>query len=96
MAAYTVPAGKIAVHNKTLVANVVDAVSFERDPDQVEVLTDGAAVLYVTTNGTTPTIGGQDCWIIPAVACARVIPHNGNQAVRLLSAGTPKYSVTAV
>jgi hypothetical protein len=97
MAEYNVMADEVAVHDKTLAANVVDAVNFARDPQFVEILSDGAAKVYVTVDGTEPTVGGGNGYILPAVPCARRLTHGGNpRAVRLISAGTPMYSVTAV
>ncbi len=95
MAAYNIPAAKRAAHSKTLAAGVADAVSFETDPRTVEILTDGAAALFVTVDGSVPAVNGDNCYILPAFPCVRVIAHGGDQPVRLISAGTPTYSVTA-
>lgn len=109
MASYTVPAGHVGVHAKTLVASAVDTVTFVlgstsspgwgRMPKMVEVLTDGAADIYVTVNGATPTVAGTDCYRVPAAAGSTVIDVNAADAsapvvVKLISAGTPAYSVS--
>ena len=97
MASHVVAAGDIAVHDVTLVAGVVESVTFTDDPQQVEVVTDGAAKTYVTTDGSTPTIGGGKTYVIPAVPCARTIRHwKKVAAVQLLSNGAPTVSVTLV
>ena len=97
MADYSIAADARAVHNKTLVATTVDTVTCARDPRAVEILSDGAAKIYVTVDGSTPTVGGTKTWIVPAVPCARVIPHDRADApVKLISPGTPTYSVTVV
>lgn len=96
MAVYTIAAGKVAVHDKTLAGSTVDAVNFAEDPGEIEILTDGAAALYFTIDGTTPTVSGASTYVLPAVACSRTIKHPGTQPVRLISSGTPKYSVMVV
>ncbi len=110
MAEYTVPAGHIGVHEKTAVAGVVDTVTFEvgsasapgwarRLPRQVEILTDGAADMYVTVDGSTPVAAATDCHRVPAAAGATVIDVQDDDArdavvVKLISSGTPVYSVS--
>lgn len=94
MAVYNVGTGKVGVHDKTLAANVVDAVNFADDPGEVEIVSDGAAKLYVTVDGTAPTVSGDATYLLPAVPCSRVIAHPGDpRAVKLISVGTPVYSV---
>ncbi len=109
MAEYAVPSGHIGAHAKTLVGNVVDTVTFQtgspsspgwgRMPKQIEVLSDGADDIYVTTNGSTPTIGGTHCYRIPPLPGASVIDVQDEDrldavVVKLLSDGTPTYSVS--
>lgn len=109
MADYGVPAGHVGAHAKTLVAAAVDTVTFELGstgtpgwagvPKTVEVLSDGAADMYVTTNGSVPTVGGSHCYRVPALAGATVIDVRDSDAtdevvVKLISAGTPTYSVS--
>lgn len=96
MATYSVAASKVAAHNKTLVANTVDTVQFVEGPTRVTIISDGAAAIYVTVDGTTPTIGGSSTYLIPAVACAREIHAIGVAEVKLISSGTPTYSVEAM
>lgn len=109
MAAYEVPAGHVGVHEKALVAATVDTVTFVpgssgapgwgRLPRRVEVLTDGAAAVYVTVDGSTPTVAGTNCYPVPAMAGATVIDVADSDptdavVVKLISAGTPVYSVS--
>jgi hypothetical protein len=92
-----VAAGKVGAHAKTLVASTVDTVTFADDLDTVEVLSDGAAALYFTADGTTPVIGDDACWELPAGATsARTVPvpTAGGSVIKLISTGTPKYSVS--
>lgn len=97
MASFQVPAGAIAVHDKTLVANVADTVTFADDCSQIEVTSDGAAALYFTTDGTTATVGGSHCYELPAGAASSLTVEAlrpSGSVVSLISTGTPKYSVT--
>ncbi len=109
MAGYTVAVGEIGAHAKTLAASTVDTVTFTlgsatapgwaRVPKKVEVLTDGAADIYVTIDGSTPTVAGANCYRMPAFPGATVIDVRDSDptdavVVQLISAGTPVYSVS--
>jgi len=95
MASYAVADDEVAKH-ATLVASTVDTVTFDPDPEYVEVASrDGAAEIYFTTDGSTPTVGGQNCYVVPAFPSARTARHGATGgAVKLISSGTPAYSVT--
>lgn len=87
----------------TLVASVVTTVSFPGAgaPSRVEVLNvDGAAEIYVSVDGTNPTVGGDGYWVLPAaIGSLEVDPHtpaSGSATVKLISAGTPKVSVSVM
>lgn len=104
------PSGHVGVHAKTLAAGVVDTVSFQlgvdtgspgwgRMPRAVEIITDGVADIYVTVDGSAPTVAGTHCYRVPAAAGATVLdvrsPDPQDQViVKLVSAGTPTYSVS--
>lgn len=100
MGSYTIGAGKRAAHDKVLVASTVDTVTLTDDADVVEVITDGTAKVYVTVDGSTPAAGGDTTHLMPASSggsVVREIPVSGDPgsiAVKLISAGTPMYSVT--
>jgi endonuclease YncB( thermonuclease family) len=97
VASYTVAAGLVGAHAKTLVANTVDTVTFTAtDVDEVEVLTDGTAAVYFTVDGSTPTVAGAGMWGIPAAPAARTVQvgTSGVTVVKVISAGTPLYSVS--
>ncbi len=109
MADYTVPNGHVGVHEKALVASTVDTVTYAlgtpgtagaaRVPQAVEVYSDGAANIYVTVDGSAPTVAGTHCWRVPAVAGASVISvadavPGDAVVVKLISSGTPTYSVS--
>jgi hypothetical protein len=96
VASYSAAAGDVAVHDKTLVASTVDTVTFTDDLDRVEVISDGAAALYFTTDGSTPTVSGAKCWpLLSGVANTLNVQVDtaGGTVVKLISSGTPKYSV---
>lgn len=101
MATYTVASGERGVHAKTLVANTADTVTFTgRDCNQVEVVSDGTAALYVTVDGvTTATVAGVKTDVLPtSVPSVRVLNVTiaGATVVSLISSGTTTYSVTEV
>lgn len=98
MANYTVAAGEHGAYAKTLVASTVDTVTFtDRDLDTVEVFSSGAVAVYVTVDGSTPTVGGAATWELPAGGPAVrtiTVPTAGATVVKLISASTPVYSVS--
>jgi hypothetical protein len=109
MASYTVTSGNIAAHAKTLAAGVIDTVTFALGdphalgwanlPKSVEILTDGAADIYVTVDGSDPAVGGANCYRLPAFAGATVLDVRDSNpsdpvVVKLISAGAPQYSVS--
>ena len=93
MADYTVGEDEVAVHNKTLVASAVDTVTFFDALEAIEVISDGAAKIYVTTDGSAPTVAGANTRVIPATICARVIRMSSGKSVKLISSGSPTYSI---
>lgn len=94
MASATVATAK----HLTLAASTVDSITFSVNPKTVEVLNrDGAAAIFFTVDGSTPTVGGDDCFAVPAAAGAALAvdaPSTTGTVVKLISAGTPAYSVT--
>jgi hypothetical protein len=97
VASYVVSAGNVGVHAKTLAASTVDTVTFTgKDLPSVEVLSDGSADIYVCFGTGTPTVGGGNCQRIPAGSGGAILPVHttGDTVVKLISAGTPVYSVS--
>lgn len=95
MASYTATISKHA----TLVAATVDTVTLPGAVNSVEVLNrDGVAEIYFTVDGTTPTVGGDDTQVLPAtiggieVDTSQGVADTGT-VVKLISSGTPKYTV---
>lgn len=95
MASYAVPAGQTACHDNQLTAGLVDTVTFANAALEIEVITDGTAKVYVTTDGSTPTISGANTILIPATMSGIIIrnPTETTPTISLISSGTPMYSV---
>lgn len=97
MATYEVESGDVGAHAKTLSAATVDTVTFAADVEIVEIVSDGASAMYVTADGSAPTVAGANTWLLPAGAPStrtlRTVLSNG-ATVKLISAGTPTYSVS--
>ena len=82
-----------------LVASTVDTVTFTAHQyAYVEVECSGSAAVFFTVDGSTPAVDGPASYEIPAAASpiSRVVPnqHSGSTTVKVISAGTPTYSVT--
>lgn len=98
MAEYKLERGKVGVYSKTLVAATVDTVKSEGYLPALEIVSNGAEKIFVTIDGSAPTVGGENTYEIPKAACVRVIPNSGDRSidetvVKLISAGTPEYSI---
>lgn len=91
----TTASGDVGAYAKTLTANSVDKVIFDRVGDRVQITNlDGAARIYVTVDGTDPTVAGAKTYELPAAICRLTVPVSGGPTeVRLKSSGTPVYSV---
>lgn len=92
MASYTVARAKHA----TLAANTVDTVTFTLEHANVEILNRSAVdYLYARTDGTAPTVAGDDCDAIPPGG-AGLFPLR-EQTVKIISSGSAAaYSVTGI
>jgi hypothetical protein len=94
----TIAATEVGAYAKKLTANVVETLTFEGDPDSIEIVTDGASAIYYTINGPAPTVRGAGCYELPAFPSARVmvLRRGAPHVVKLISPGTPICSVAAV
>ncbi len=82
-----------------LTGGVVAVLTFDRDFDKGEVLNrDGTDEIWGRFGTVDPTVGGTGCFVLPAAVNADVLDvyTSGNTVVRLISAGTPKYSVRGI
>ena len=96
MASYTVAAADAAKQAFTLTATTVDTVTLTGYTRAVDIITDGAAVAYYTTDGSTPTVAGPNTRILPAAAAVAHVnlgSVNGDGVVKVISSGTPTLSV---
>lgn len=91
MASYTVTTAKHA----TLAAGTVDTVTITGGFSRVEILNrSGAADLYVTNDGTTPSGGCDNCQIVPAGSVLNIPASavSGSEVVNVVGNGNG-YSV---
>jgi len=80
----------------TLVAATVTTVTLDSDHNSVEVMNrSGSAEIFFTVDGTNPTVGGNDCDVLPAAINSIEAPafKKGATVVKLISSGTPTFSV---
>jgi hypothetical protein len=80
----------------TVTLDLVDSGRIVSRQKRVEVINrDGAAEIYFTVDGTTPTVAGDDCFVLPAAMGSLEVgaPKGTPTVVKLISSGTPTYSV---
>lgn len=73
--------------------------TLERVIANVQVLNrDGADEIYFTVDGSTPVVGAEDNFVLPAAISARTeaVAEDDTVVVKLISAGTPTYSIEAI
>jgi hypothetical protein len=82
----------------TLVANTVDTVPFSTKPKSIEVRNrDASAFIFFRTDGTAPTVNGDDTDLLGPGERLEVDATNIEPPqVQLISSGTPAYSVRAI
>jgi hypothetical protein len=88
----------IAKH-ATLAAGVVDTVTLSNDYDSVEVFNRGGGEIYFTTNGTVPTVGGDNTRVVASGSALQSYGGgygDGVTVVNLISSGATAYSVTGL
>lgn len=61
----TLTTGQVSAEDLTSVANTVDTITIADDWTAVRIETNGADELYVTLDGSTPTVGGHNTYMIP-------------------------------
>jgi hypothetical protein len=96
MASHTVAAGGTG-KGFTLTASTVDTVTFNEYAPVVEVINrDGAAEVWYTLDGSTPTVNGDNCYLLPATTAVdsrKPGSISGSVVVKLISSGTPSVRV---
>lgn len=93
------------VHSGTLVASTVQTVSLDQPYESITVVNDtGTAAIYFRLDGVNPTVGGDDCYIVPAAITQETVPgitsiaENADgtipgSTIKLISSGTPSFTV---
>lgn len=97
MATTNLTAGQIGAHAISLVGSAVDTVTCVDVWDVVKIVNiSGASPIYATTDGTAPTVAGANTYLVPGIAGASISVARGttgSTTVKLISSGTPSYSV---
>jgi hypothetical protein len=87
---------KASTH-QTLVAATPDQVTLPSGYPNVEVTNrDSTAVIYFTVDGTVPVSAADGTYVVMPLSALRINFPTGATVVKLISAGTPAYSVTGV
>lgn len=98
MAEHELKAGDVSVAGVKLTAATVEVFKSAEYLAGMEIISDGAAAAYMTIDGSEPTVGGANCYVLPANVCVRNIAGSGNRTeppvVKIISAGTPTVSVS--
>lgn len=88
----------VAVH-PTLAADTVDTVTLTRDWPAVLIRARGDQDIYYRTDGADPTVGGDDCRLVPAGLWVIVgLPTRSNvrDTVKLIATDESPYTVEGV
>jgi hypothetical protein len=85
-----------AKHVAAMTANTMDTITVSGDSKFIEVANRGSSDIYFTVNGDVPTVGGDNTYIVLASAALIVPSADKPDVVKLISAGTPAYSVTGI
>lgn len=88
----------VHVKHAILTPGVIDTVTLDADYVSVEIISrDGSAEIYATVDtGLVPTVGGDNCDVLPAVIGTLTLDASGYGSpttVQLISTGAPAYSV---
>lgn len=100
MATYTIAGADLGLYAKTAGAGVEDVITVNRPNANnvvtLGVLSDGASAMYVTNDGTAAVVAAVNTYELPAgvVSKISVVLPVGVTQLRLISAGTPKYSIS--
>jgi hypothetical protein len=93
------------IHSGTLVASTVTTVSLDEPYETITVFNrSGSAELFFRLDGVNPTVGGDDCYIVPAAITQESVlgitsiaqTTTGSipgSTIKLISSGTPTFTV---
>lgn len=96
---HVVASRDLAVHEVQLTPNTVETFTFEAGYCTVEVLShDGAAIIYMTSDGSTPVVRGPRSFALPAAMTSQTVKSTDPKptVIKLVSEGSPLVSVTRV
>jgi hypothetical protein len=100
MASATIAAGQIAHHSAAMVAATLDTITFTGDRPRLKLtFTSGTTPIFFTTDNSAPTVGGTASRVLAPVVGQEVFvepPTAGDAIVKLISSGTPTYSIEQV
>lgn len=86
MATHTVAAGEVGTGLVTLVASTVDTVTFDEDLAAVQTIVPSGGDVWATYDGSTPTVGGANCYYVPAGTEHTIQPRtSGDTVVKVIS-----------
>lgn len=94
----TVAAGEVSSGEVVLAANTVSTVTFTDNIGAVTLVNTGSAMVWFTTDGGTPTVGGRNSRPLPAgsVDDGRATTNTASgDVVKLISSGTPTVIVAS-
>jgi hypothetical protein len=98
MATHTISTGQIAAsgHPFTLTANTVDTWTFSEDLNSVDIISDGLAPAFYTLDGSAPTVGGANSYLLlgSAITVDTRQPKVADvTVVKIISSSTPTVDV---
>lgn len=80
----------------TLTAATVDTVTLTGGWDAIEVMNRGTDDIYFSVDGTTPTVAGDNSFVVRAAEALVVPAKTVNDVVKLISTSATAYSVTGL
>ena len=89
------------IKSGTLVAATVASVTLAGQVGKLAIINrDASTEFFFSLNGVDPTVGGDDCGVVLAKERVQLLARgplvSGNTVVKLISSGTPAYTVAAV
>lgn len=80
----------------TLVATTVKSETLTGNPSKICVINRGSVELFFTTNGTDPTVAGDNTFCVLPSGFLEAAMEGGGNVVKLISSGTPTYGIEVI